>query len=92
MRDRDKTVLALLDEGLTYSDIGARLGISKGAVSGIVTRSGVEPKSRAYDHRLLRACEYIDAGKRDEEVSQLARVRLSTVADLRKELGALDGV
>lgn len=92
MSNREKQVLALIEEGLPFSVVAARMGITKGAVSGIVRRSGREPESRTYDRRLLRACKLLDDGLTDSEVAQKARVRVEAVADLRKELGALDGL
>jgi len=89
---RETQMKTLLDEGNSIRVVAEMMGVPAGTVSSFVRRSGYEPKSRAHDRRMLKACALIDEGLPDKEVAQLAQVKETTVANLRAELEALDGL
>lgn len=92
---RDNVVRLRMEEGLSYSQIGERLGITKNAAIGLARRAGVPPDNRFFPFPHPKREEIksqIATGRMMKEIARATGASESTVASYRdkmREEGAL---
>lgn len=86
MKQRDRDILALYEQGYSNTEVAAKLGLTKGVVSGVVYRAGKGrgrgDKTRADDQRDLDILYDLQEGHSQHIVAARFKVSRTHIAEL----------